>query len=98
MNRDRISKPDVNAPLAELVRGVVREELDRFACDFSPQERPPALLDRAGLARELNVSLSKVDRLRREGMPELMLGDSPRFEPEAVISWLRDRRPKKSDP
>jgi len=91
VNDNRTSKPDVNAPFAELVRGVVREELDRFACELSPQERPPTLLDRKQLARELNVSASTVDNLRHKGMPCLKVVDSPRFELEAVLDWLRNR-------
>lgn len=57
----------------------------------SPVERPPVLLDRAGLARELCVSVGTLDRLRNEGMPELRVGDAPRFELSEVLAWLRAR-------
>jgi hypothetical protein len=52
----------------------------------------PALLDRRGLALALGVGLDTVDRMRGEGMPELRVGDAPRFELDAVIAWLRGRR------
>ncbi len=54
------------------------------------EEQVPALLDRAALARALGVSLGSLDRLRkRASFPELRLGDSARFELEAVIDWIR---------
>lgn len=52
----------------------------------------PALLDRAELAKKLNISPASLDRLRGElAFPELKIGDSPRFELEAVLRWLRAR-------
>lgn len=52
---------------------------------------PPALLDRAGLAGALDVSTKTLDRLRSEGLPELTIGDAPRFELERCLEWLRAR-------
>lgn len=49
------------------------------------------MLDRRGLAHALAVGVDTVDRLRRDGCPELTVGDSPRFELEQVIAWLRGR-------
>jgi hypothetical protein len=51
----------------------------------------PALLSKKDLARELGICTEGVDRLRREGCPELRVGDLPRFELEAVLGWLRTR-------
>lgn len=51
----------------------------------------PALHDRQSLARELRCGVDTVDKLRREGMPEIRVGDAPRFELEHVLSWLRGR-------
>jgi hypothetical protein len=51
------------------------------------------LLDRRGLAQALDVGVDTVDRMRGEGMPELRVGDAPRFELERVLEWLRGRRP-----
>ncbi|HEX3596825.1 MAG TPA: hypothetical protein VHU80_17065 [Polyangiaceae bacterium] len=48
------------------------------------------LLDREGCAAWLGVSARTLDTLRtRPGFPELRLGDSPRFEPDAVLAWIR---------
>lgn len=66
------------------------ELLARVRAALAP-EHPPALLDRAGLARELATSPGTVDRLRREGLPEVRVGDQPRFELGAVLAWLRRR-------
>jgi hypothetical protein len=72
--------------LAELVRDAISEALAS-----APVERPPALLDRNGLARMLSIGIGTVDRLRREGCPVVWLGDSPRFELAPCIEWLRAR-------
>lgn len=48
-------------------------------------------LDRRELGAFLGCSLPTVDRLRAEGLPEFRVGDSPRFEREAVLGWLRAR-------
>lgn len=49
----------------------------------------PALLDREGLSIALGCSGGMVDKLRRRGMPHLRLGDSPRFELERCLEWIR---------
>jgi hypothetical protein len=52
-----------------------------------------AVYDREGLAQELGVCVRQIDRLRRlPGFPELRVGSAPRFELEAVLSFLRSRR------
>ncbi len=68
------------------------DSAESSADDFeAPMVR--ALLDRQGLARALGVSLGSLDRLRKQaGFPELRLGDSARFELDAVVGWVRGRR------
>jgi len=66
----------------------------RTALGLDAEAKPaaPALLDRAGLARELRICGDTLDKLRREPrFPELRVGDSPRFELERVLGWLRER-------
>lgn len=48
----------------------------------------PVLLDREGLARALGCSTGTVDKLRKQGLPERRLGDSPRFVLAEVLAWL----------
>jgi hypothetical protein len=76
--------------VAELRALVVEAVADALA-EAGPVADRAALLDRAGLARALGVSLATIDRLRGEGMPELRLGDVPRFELDRVLAWLRER-------
>lgn len=66
--------------LREAVREAVREAL-----------RPEAVLDRAGIAEILGISLPKLDGLIREGLPFFWVGDTRRFERGPVIEWLKGR-------
>lgn len=68
--------------LTELVRSAVAEAL-------TERQAAPLLLDREGLAAVLGCSSSLIDKLRRRGMPSVRLGDSPRFELEACLAWVR---------
>jgi hypothetical protein len=66
---------------ADLVRDVVAAEIAK------PVAR---VLDRAGLAAALAVSLPTIDRWRREGMPSIQRGEVYRFEIDRVApSWRR---------
>lgn len=74
-----------------------REELEQLitaavekALAEQREDVAPALLDRATIARRLGIGTSTVDRLRREGMPVVWIGESPRFEADACVAWLRD--------
>lgn len=53
------------------------------------------LLDRARAAEFLGCSLPTLDKLRVEGLPEVRVGDAPRFERDAVLAWLRNRSNRK---
>lgn len=70
--------------LAELLRGTIETAL--------AEQRPeaaPVLLDRAGVAQRLSIGTTTVDRLRREGMPCVFIGDSPRFDLAECVDWIR---------
>lgn len=73
------------AELRDLISTAVREEL--LALDLNP----PALLTAKAMARELAISDRTLHELRRKGLPTVWVGASPRFELEAVITWLRKR-------
>lgn len=70
--------------LQEMVRGAVSEALAERAGG-------PVLLDRDALAARLGCGVGLVDKLRREGMPHVRLGDSPRFELERCLEFLRGK-------
>lgn len=71
------------------VRAAVRAELEQF--EPEPTESKPVLVDRQGLAAALSVSCGSVDKLRREGMPEIRVGDCPRFCVADCVEWLKSR-------
>jgi hypothetical protein len=73
------------------VRDVVRAAVeDHIELLFEAATRP-ALLTTKQLARELQCSERTVTNLRAEGLPTLMVGDSPRYEWPAVLAWLKTR-------
>lgn len=55
----------------------------------------PKLLDKEGLAQRLSCSVSSVKRLMRKGCPHMKVGDSPRFNYEAVVEWM-GQQPKET--
>lgn len=46
------------------------------------------LMTRNDLAAFLQVTTRTVDNLRGKGMPTIMVGASPRFDQDAVKTWL----------
>lgn len=50
------------------------------------------VVDRMEMAQRLGVSAAHVDNLRKRGLPTVMIGQAVRFEPDAVLTWLRDQR------
>jgi hypothetical protein len=74
------------------LRVIVREEIaDAIRTHQTPPPDRPALLDRKSVARELGVSIATIDRLVREGMPHVRVGDCKRFELDRVLDWIRRR-------
>lgn len=73
------------------LEALIERRLDSAIAELR-QAPAPALLDRAGLARALSCSTKTVDRLRSEpNFPETPMYDSPRFELQLVLAWLRAR-------
>ena len=77
-----VTSPD---QLAELVTAAVAAAL----AELAPATAPPALLDRAGLARACTVSVATVDRWAAAGCPVVRIGAAPRYELASVLEWLR---------
>jgi hypothetical protein len=74
----------------EQLRALVREAVSE-ALDARDPAQAPTLLDRSGLAKALGCSESKVDALKRRGMPCVRLGaSSPRFELARCLVWLEE--------
>ena len=78
----------------EQLRAILREEVEAALAERAPSPAP-CLLDRRGLAEALDCGVDTIDKLRREGLPTVMLIESPRFELAAVLAWLREGRAAK---
>lgn len=52
----------------------------------------PLLLDRAGMAAAICVSVDTLDQLRKRGCPCLRVPGTKKvlFDPPAVVEWLRE--------
>ncbi len=80
----------LGAALFPVVRDAVRDALaDHDSATL------PALLTRSQIAEQLGCSARTVARLDGEGMPVVMVGDSPRYEIAAVLDWLRGREARR---
>lgn len=79
------------AIVQQLIGDAVRDAVADALCEMQPSEPSPVLVDRSGLAHALSCSLSTIDRLRSEGCPQVLVGDSPRFRVAAVVQWLEAR-------
>ena len=77
--------------LQDELRQAVRAELEPMLKDLVPSPKP-ALMTTAELARELRVCTKTIDRLRKEGLPHVLVGDNcPRYRLESVLNWLESR-------
>lgn len=84
---------DIADTIAVAVLDRLRSELDEIRAAVSSQApQRPELLTAAELAHELRVSRSTVARLRAEGLPVVMVIESPRYRLAEVIDWLRARQ------
>lgn len=83
----------LRAVLQDVVRQAVRDAVVEVLAELRDDPPRPALLTIDQLCQQLSCSRSMLQKLRAEGMPVLMFGDSPRVELAAVLAWLREREP-----
>lgn len=72
--------------LVELIAARVVEQLGT-----TPATPAKQLLTKQELAQAWSCSVSSIDRLRLEGLPTMLIGESPRFCPDAALEFLRSR-------
>jgi hypothetical protein len=77
--------------LSELMEDAVISALAEFEAGKTPG---PDLLTGAQMATKLGVSRSKLHFLRIEGMPAIRVGTVYKFEPAAVLQYLREKGDK----
>ncbi len=73
-----------SAQLSALMARVVNEALSAHAGGTQ-------LVDKQVLAQKLGCSAAHIDNLRKRGLPVVPLGELVRFDPAAVIEWLRQQ-------
>ncbi|MEY4545376.1 MAG: Helix-turn-helix domain [Pseudomonadota bacterium] len=52
------------------------------------------LVDKQQLAQRLSCSSAHIDKLRKQGLPCVKVGEAVRFDPIEVLDWLRQCRPE----
>ena len=76
--------------VAERAVAKALEALPRAAPD-----RPP-LKNQAELAQHLGCDVRTVFALRKKGCPHVFVGDSPRFDLDEVMVWLKEQGSKRA--
>jgi predicted DNA-binding transcriptional regulator AlpA len=70
------------------LRALIAEAVTE-ALDARDTKSTPALLNQKQLAELLGTSERSIYSLRQQGLPCVMLSDSPRFEQAAVLAWMK---------
>jgi hypothetical protein len=84
-----MTKRVLDATLEELSAVIYDASLLAFE-DYKAGEQPgPDLLTGAQMAAKIGVSRSKLHFLRVAGLPSIKVGDTYKFEPRAVMEYLR---------
>jgi len=56
----------------------------------------PSLLTIQETCRRYKITAPTLSRMRREGMPHVLIGDAPRFDPGKCDEWLEARARRES--
>jgi len=89
------TKVDPNKPLAMMTAGELAALLDSRIEAYleGPTTEPAndaALLDRAGAAKFLRVSVAQIDKFCREkALPFHRVGDCKRFVRDEILAWVK---------
>jgi hypothetical protein len=79
----------------EIPRGAldVLREIVAEACAEALEGQPdrPALHTIEGICAALQISRPTLARLRADGLPTIIVGDSPRYKLDEVLEWLRNQ-------
>ena len=77
--------------LVGAVADAVAERLTDALAEIVGSPEPDRLLTSQDLCERLQVSAPTLRSLRRQGLPTLMVGESPRHHWPAVLEYLRTR-------
>lgn len=50
------------------------------------------MLTREELAKEFKVHVNTIDKWRKNGMPEIKIGSTVRFDLQDVLAWLKGEK------
>lgn len=93
------SKNDINSITKLLVNSLASEVSERLISTVeeylqdrlaSTPKSQKLLYDSNGISEQLSVSKSTIVNLRKQGMPIIRIGDSVRFDPEAVMRFINN--------
>ncbi len=73
------------------LRTIVADAVSAAFAEREPAASAPTLLDRRALAATIGVSVAKVDRMVRAGMPWIRVGAVKRFDLQQVREWCEGR-------
>lgn len=72
---------------AEELEALILKALERAGL-AAPVSEPPAVLDALEACELLRISRAKLHRLRKEGLPDHRVGDSPRFLRSELLAYV----------
>jgi len=82
---------DNDGPMVTMTRGELESLVSRaVGAALYLKSTEPLLVDKQDMARQLGVSPTHIDHLRKKGMPWVAVGQVVRFEPAKVIAWLKE--------
>ncbi len=74
------------------LRAIIRDEFENVLVELDEDRLPvKPLLDSNQCAQALSTSRTTIDRLVRQGMPFVRLGEVRRYDFDEVLTWLRNR-------
>ena len=79
----------LDATIADIIRREIAPLVELLEALAAPER--PELMTGAQLSESLQVSVRTIDRLRVEGLPTIVVGDSPRYRLADVLTWLETR-------
>lgn len=73
-------------------RGELAAEIERTVQNAiqSAKGPDPRAMTTRHVQDAFSISESTVKNLRRRGLPHFFIGDSPRFDRDTVLAWLRE--------
>ena len=77
--------------LLPVIETAVDVAMRRLLAELATAERDKILVDKSGAAELLSVSVSTVDRLRKEGLPHITLDGRVVFRRSSLDEWAASR-------